>query len=315
MDAVAVCAARLGGGQISLPYEHRFGGPWTDEKLEAVRKYLQAYRTIFAANRQARHFRTIYVDAFAGSGYRSPTQVESDESLSLFGDPDAEAFRKGSAVIALETDPPFHEYIFVEKDPVRAAELETLKREFPALSGHINVIPEEANTCLRKLCRETDWNGNRAVVFLDPYGMSVDWSTIEALAATRGVDLWYLFPLGQGVNRLLTKTPPTGALGNRLTRIFGTSEWKAAFYDTPDQGHLFGEEGGLEKVATFETIGDFLLQRLRTAFPHVAPNPRPLLNSKNSPIYLLAFAASNPKGGPTAVKIASHILGKERHGN
>jgi hypothetical protein len=41
-------------------------------------------------------------------------------------------------------------------------------------------------------------------VFLDPYGMQVEWSTIEALAATKAVDLWYLFPLGVGVARLLT---------------------------------------------------------------------------------------------------------------
>ncbi len=42
------------------------------------------------------------------------------------------------------------------------------------------------------------------MVFLDPYGMQVEWSTIEALAATKAIDLWYLFPLGVGVARLLT---------------------------------------------------------------------------------------------------------------
>jgi hypothetical protein len=50
------------------------------------------------------------------------------------------------------------------------------------------------------------------------------------------------------------------------------------------------------------------LKRLNTAFAHVAPNPLVLSNFKGVPIYLLCFAAGNPKGGPTAVKIAKDIL-------
>jgi hypothetical protein len=43
-------------------------------------------------------------------------------------------------------------------------------------------------------------------------------------------------------------------------------------------------------------------------FKGVANNPLPLYNSKNNPLYLLCFAAGNPKGAPTAVKIAQDIL-------
>jgi hypothetical protein len=34
------------------------------------------------------------------------------------------------------------------------------------------------------------------VLFLDPYGMQVDWTTIEAIARTKAIDLRVLFPLG-----------------------------------------------------------------------------------------------------------------------
>jgi len=36
---------------------------------------------------------------------------------------------------------------------------------------------------------------------------------------------------------------------------------------------------------------------------------RPLIleNSKHTPMYALCFAAGNPAGAPTAVKIASHL--------
>jgi hypothetical protein len=39
--------------------KHTFGGGWTSEKLERVRKYLCAYTTIFKGNVRARHLTTI----------------------------------------------------------------------------------------------------------------------------------------------------------------------------------------------------------------------------------------------------------------
>lgn len=50
--------------------KHVFGGDWTSDKLERVRKYLCAYTTIFKNNVRASYFSTIYVDAFAGTGQR-----------------------------------------------------------------------------------------------------------------------------------------------------------------------------------------------------------------------------------------------------
>ncbi len=173
----------------------------------------------------------------------------------------------------------------------------------------MTIIQKEANLSIRRWCRETDWQITRAVVFLDPYGIQVEWKTIEALSHTKGVDLWILFPLGQAVNRLLTKRePPTGAWAERLTIFFGTEAWKEAFYRPRKQYDLFEPQDGLEKDANFDSIAEFFVNRLKTVFPDVAPKPLPLRNSKNVPIFFLCFAAANPKGAPTAVKIAQHIL-------
>jgi three-Cys-motif partner protein len=140
-------------------------------------------------------------------------------------------------------------------------------------------------------------------------GMEVAWATIEAIAQTHAIDLWLLFPLGQAVNRLLTRHgPPEEPWAQRLTRIFGTEVWKEAFYRAPTQGRLFGAETALEKDADFDAIGAFFVQRLETVFAQVVKKPLPLCNTKNVPIYLLCFAAGNPTGAPTAVRIASHIL-------
>src|SRR6266540_7285610 len=81
-------------------------------------------------------------------------------------------------------------------------------------------------------------------------------TTLEALAATKAIDLWLLFPLGQAVNRVLTKDkPPEGGWADRLTRFFGTTEWKEAFYRRSTQMTLFGEEEQIKKDADFEQIG------------------------------------------------------------
>jgi hypothetical protein len=71
---------------------------------------------------------------------------------------------------------------------------------------------------------------------------------------------------------------------------------------------LFGEEMVVQKISDFQSIAQYFVQRLQTVFTGVANNPLPLYNSKNNPLYLLCFAAGNPKGAPTAVKIAQDIL-------
>jgi hypothetical protein len=44
------------------------------------------------------------------------------------------------------------------------------------------------------------------VLLLDPYGMHVEWETIEAVAKTKANDRWLLVPLGMGMNRLAPKS-------------------------------------------------------------------------------------------------------------
>ncbi len=291
----------------------RFGGDWTEDKLERLRKYLQAYTKIFKTNPQARHFRITYVDAFAGSGSRTEKQAHSEDINPLFVGTEAtetENFFKGSARIALETEPQFDEYIFVERDAECRARLEQLRRQFPNLHNRISIKSSDANRFLWNWCEQTDWNKNRAVVFLDPYGMQVDWSTIERIAATEAIDLFILYPLGQAINRLLTREgPPTGSWADRLTRFFGSDEWKTRFYKPSSQATLFGTSS-LEKEADFDSLGDYFLERLGSIFSEVAKNTLALRNSKGVPLFLLCFAAGNPKGAKTAVRIANDILKK-----
>jgi three-Cys-motif partner protein len=289
--------------------EHAFGGDWTEDKLRRLREYLIAYRTIFTSNPRASYFKTWYVDAFAGTGSRSsPTPstglLDYNEDVSL--DPETVTFLDGSAKIALGIPSPFDKYLFVEGSRKRAKALQdTVALEFPTLVGEIEIKAEDANAALCKWCRERDWSKERAVVFLDPYGMQVEWNTITTLANTKGIDLWYLFPVA---TRLLTQDGEMDEKWvKRLDTLFGTPEWRARFYSIQVRDTLFGPEEGVVRDATEQNIQSFIEERLATCFVAVAQS-RILRNSRSSPLFALCFAASNEKGATTAIKIAQHIL-------
>jgi three-Cys-motif partner protein len=185
---------------------HRFGGDWTTAKLNVIAGYLRSYTTALKDQPSKEHpFVKGYIDAFAGTGYRDARQDDRDEDTSqalLLPDlagTEPQALLDGSARLALKTQPRFDRYIFIERSPERCAQLELLKQEFPDLAANIRIRPGDANAEIQELCsKEKDWSSHRAVLFLDPYGMQVDWSTIQAIARTKAIDLWVLFPLGIG---------------------------------------------------------------------------------------------------------------------
>ena len=139
--------------------------------------------------------------------------------------------------------------------------------------------------------------------------MSVAWDTIEAIAATHAIDLWILFPFAIGANRMT----PNDVLPDKewamiLTKVFGTVDWLNRFYNRKSENDLFGvQQSSITKIVGADEILQYFLERLRTVFPHVVQEPMILYNSNNSPMYALCFAASNPRGGKTALKIAAHL--------
>lgn len=119
--------------------KHEFGGDWTAEKLERIRKYLCAYTTIFTSNPRARSLTPIYLDAFAGTGHRADLRSDGAEGRFLddSADPDAESLKKGSARIALEVEPPFKRYVFIERREERVRDLEDLRGMFPDKAARV----------------------------------------------------------------------------------------------------------------------------------------------------------------------------------
>jgi three-Cys-motif partner protein len=288
----------------------QFGGAWTQQKLNALSKYLHAYTKIFKKNPRARFFNISYVDAFAGTGQLRGRELGPLAKYFPGWAESAEEYRKGSVRRALEIEPSFDKYIFIEKNSEKCEELRTLAANFPGKS--INIINEDANRALLKWCRKLDKNRERAVVFLDPFGASVEWNVISALGRTRAVDLWILFPYF-AVNRMLIRNrKPPEAWAARLTKVFGTRDWENEFYSSTEWESLLDPRRPIKlisKTADPHKISDFFVKQLREEFVKVS-EPLALHNSTGSLLFLLYFAAANQRSAETGIKIANGIIGR-----
>jgi three-Cys-motif partner protein len=290
---------------------NKFGGNWTERKLEVLNKYLSAYATIL---KKVDYFKFAYIDAFAGTGYvKDKSKKHHDNILPLLElDNEAEEYIKGSAKIALESEPKFDKYIFIELDDKKAKELQlVIDTEHIDLRDKVEIKNDDANIVIQDICKK-DWKKHRAVLFLDPFGMEVEWKTIELIAKTKAIDLWILFPLGISVNRMLMKNRDEipKKWSNDLDKIFGTHNWIDEFYCKKQETTLFGDNETTVKTANFDKIASYYIKRLKEIFSGVVEEPMYLYNSTNNPIFLLCFASGNEKGSKPAIKIAKEIIGK-----
>lgn len=283
--------------------QKKFGSNHTIKKLDCLEKYLKAYLNVFK-NRPG--IPTIYVDAFAGTG--EIPKASNYEELPL-GNED-EAFIVGSARRALEITQSFSEYIFIEKIRGNARALEKLKLAYPEKS--ISIWNVDANEGLQKLCAQRNWKKCRAVIFLDPFGSQVPWSTLETIAATEAIDLWYLFPAGLSVNRQISRDGSVHDTHEAsLDRIFGTADWRQAFIDIdvsdPD---LFGNERSNQvKTATPESVTKYMHHRLTSIFRGGVLDEWLPLGRNNAHWYSLMFAWANPDPkAKMAGKIAVSVM-------
>ena len=276
-----------------------YGGRWTEEKLEIIYRYLDAYTTAL----KDRPFRLVYVDAFAGDGTWRPSSGYAPEDYGEFRE-----ILKGSAARALDVqDRPFDRLIFIEKSQERSANLLGLAAQHP--HRKIDVITEDANAKLPEFCRSMG-RFDRAVVFLDPFATEVSWATVEAIALTQKIDCWILFPLSAIARMMPRHGKPLPALARQLDRVFGSRDYWQDVYHPPLRPKLplFGDEPSHERESGSDLIADCYRRRLESVFTRVAPTRRTFENSKNSPMFELFFGAGDPKGVKPAVRIADYIL-------
>lgn len=273
--------------------KQQFGGSWTEQKMRIVVDYARAYMTIMA---KQSWIKTIYFDGFAGSGEIS--------------DPNDSTRRKGTAlrILDLSDVKSFDIYYFVENNSKYADSLQKLiEQSFPTKSKNTFVSINDCNKKLKDLAHYLSRNrDSRALAFVDPYGMAVDWSSIECLK-NLGVDLWILVPTGIGANRLLKKD---GRISDgwyeTLERFLGLSrlEIDKRFYRQQKIPTLFGDETKTTKESdSIQKLGDLYAKRLKEIFKYVS-KPFVMRNSMNAIMYHFMMATNNATG----VKIANDVI-------
>jgi len=271
---------------------NEFGGNWTEAKMEIVVDYAKAYLTIM--NKQ-NWVKTLYFDGFAGSG--SIDVKENSEAL------------KGTAlrILDIKEPRPFDIYYFVEKDEKNKLALQS-KIEETYFGKNIHVVHADCNQKIVDMAAFLKNNRKfRALAFIDPYGMTVNWHSVEALKGL-GVDLWILVPTGVGANRLLTrdiKNIPEQWL-KKLEYFLGLPREIITdhFYKEKSINTLFGEETFVSKEKnSIQKVGELYANRLKTVFTFVSDS-FVMRNTNNSIMYHFMMATNNE----AALNIANDVI-------
>jgi three-Cys-motif partner protein len=264
--------------------------PWSKVKIAILRDYAEQYTRIMGTRR----FETHYIEAFAGSG----THLEKRTGEDVLGTP--------REILAIE--PGFAHYHFIELDPNRANELRKLKA---VGSGQIHVYEADANeTLLTTILPQIQFSKyRRALVFVDPYTIDLDWRVTSLAGSLKTVDMFINFMIVAANRNALLQNPDeiTDVQRARMNRVWGDESWFGALYDKRQMG-LFDSVSVAEKVPQANRrLGEAYQRRLSevAGFGYAAP-PRLFKNRAGAELYYLFFASPKASG----YRIAKHLLEK-----
>lgn len=266
----------------------QFGGTWTSIKLDEILfKYMDAYTTALKKT----GFRLHYIDGFAGPGEWIPKTESSPDPLS------------GSPLLALSVqDKKFDELHLIDTNPNNIKALYDIKAQNP--SRKINIYQDDVNNIIPQICH-TFGPKDRAVVFLDPFGMQLKWITINAIAQTKRMDCWILCPTNAIQRNLPKKRLPSEPNAIRLDSIFGGRNHWQELYEI----HGLIDPNNIQRSAdTHNAVMRAYHKRLKSVFHMVSDEIYPLKDNRNLKQFHLMFAAGNKNGAPIARKIGDHII-------
>src|SRR5882762_9477358 len=169
-----------------LYYEDSVGA-WVEDKYRLV----SLYETLFSTGMKRKWDKRVYIDLFSGPGL-----------VRLRG---TTRFMWSSPLLALRVRDPFDKYVFCERDD---AALEALRRRVEKHFPQANVcyVSGDCNEKAAEICSKIPMPSRGSKVlsfcFVDPYDLSVKFSTIRKIA-DRFVDFLTLLALGMDARRNL----------------------------------------------------------------------------------------------------------------
>ena len=266
-------------------------GYWSEIKLDIVREYAQAYSTVLT--RQNCISKYLYIDAFAGSGIH--VSKETGEYI------------PGSPLNALNVQPAFSEYHFIDLDGDKAEHL----RQLVGNSRNVFVYNEDCNSVLlnKVFSRARFGDYHRALCLLDPYGLNLNWEVVQTAGQMKSIEIFLNFMVMDMNMNVLWKNSDkvSPAQLERMDAFWGDGAWRNTLYRKP-LGLLPGFDDLEEKLPN-EGVAAAYRKRLQevAGFGYV-PEPIPMRNTSGAVIYFLFFASQNAVGA----KIVNAILDKYR---
>lgn len=252
-------------------------GPWSEIKLDILRKYAAPYSRILKRN----GFRHGYVDAFSGPGLHI-RKADKQEVL-------------GSPLVALGIEPPFDEYHFIDLDGEKVSYLQERvgpRSDVSFYTADCNVV-----LCESVLPRFSFALRTRALCVLDPYKLTLDWGTVLAAGLSRAVEVFINFPV-MHMNRNCKHPRVEEILPGELDamdRFWGDRSWHAAMFSDSPQLNFLGDEE-LIKQGNVDLVRAYCRRLQEFAGFGFVADPLPMRNSKNAIVYYLIFAGPNETG-------------------
>lgn len=253
------------------------GGTWTLDKLEIVRRYLPEFAKV-TTGKVPFHF----IDGFAGPGINVIEGKEYD----------------GTPLIGLKTDPGFTSCLFMDYD---ADAIDALNQRTSPFGSRAVAQRGDTNVDLIPLMKQHLGAWNPALVLFDPEGTELQWETVSAVAAfkTRRTKLEQLILLAThiGFLRLLwVKKPIPEWAEEKVTRLYGTDEWKTIHADRMG-GKITSDQ------ATTRYVNLYRDQLLGLGYEHVLAREIKDRGFQGRLRYFLMFATQHKVGE----KIMRHI--------
>lgn len=260
----------------------RESGRWVAEKLD----YLKRYIDVFETSMRNKWPRRCYIDLFAGPGKCRCRETG--------------AIHLGSPLLALSSEYPFTDYVFVDSDP---ATIDTLKQRCQASPyfGRIQFIVGDANQSAAQVVQYLQGIPSLNLAFLDPEGLELHWNTVAMLARISRLDLIIHYSQ-MGLSRLMPVE-----IGNPMATIvdkfFGDDQWRAIYLR-----YSQGEEQFLHR----QLMDHYKRKLLGLGYQKTRDvGDEPLMrNAKNAPPYRLLFASKHPLGHDFWRK----VVGRDVHG-
>jgi three-Cys-motif partner protein len=276
----------------------RESGEWVKEKLFFVQRYIDTFEV---AMRSKPWRRRIYIDLFSGPG---KCIIRGTNEYLL-----------GSPLLALQTQYPFTDYYFVDKDQgnIDILQQRVQSSNFPQSGIHYFVgdANEKVNDVVKEI-RNFDRSFISGVLpclnlaFLDPEGLELEWSTVEALAKMNRMDLIIHYSqngLTRNLDRCFASSEETF-----VDKFFGDREWRTVYKAAKDKTETLGIHRILidHYKSKLKDLGYVVINDSE----EIVREPLIRNTKRNAPLYRLIFASKHSLGN----KIWNEVTKKDVYG-